>query len=81
MKTTIEIPDALLAEARRAAAKQGTTVRRLVEEGLRRVLQERRTAAGFRLRKASYKGRGLQAPLTEGQWDRIRQLAYEDRGA
>jgi hypothetical protein len=34
MKTTIEISDALLSEARRLAEKQGTTMRRLVEEGL-----------------------------------------------
>jgi Arc/MetJ family transcription regulator len=81
MKTTIEISDALLSEARRLAERQGTTMRRLVEEGLRRVVREHRTGKDFKLRKASFRGRGLQAPLAEGQWDRIRELAYEDRGA
>jgi Arc/MetJ family transcription regulator len=81
MKTTIEISDALLSEARRMAEKQGTTMRRLVEEGLRRVLRDQRAAKSFKLRKASFRGRGLQAPLAEGQWDRIRELAYGDRGA
>jgi Arc/MetJ family transcription regulator len=81
MKTTIEISDALLAAARRVAARQRTTLRRLVEDGLRHVLHERRARGHFRLRKASFKGKGLRAPLTEGDWDRIRELAYENRGA
>jgi Arc/MetJ family transcription regulator len=81
MKTTIEISDALLSEAKRLAERQGTTMRRLVEDGLRRVLREHRAAKDFKLRKASFRGRGLQAPLAEGQWDRIRELSDEDRGA
>jgi methylthioribose-1-phosphate isomerase len=38
LKTTIEISDALLEEARRVAARDRTTVRSLIEEGLRIVL-------------------------------------------
>jgi hypothetical protein len=40
MKTTIDIADGLLLEARDRARSQGTTLRALVEEGLRRVLSE-----------------------------------------
>ena len=80
MKTTIEIPDPLLAEARRAAEKAGVTLRALVEEGLRRVLRERR-AEGFRLRRATFKGKGVQPGVREGGWERVRDLAYEGRGA
>lgn len=36
MKTTVEIADSLLAAARRLAAKEGTSVRALIEEGLRK---------------------------------------------
>jgi hypothetical protein len=38
MKTTIDINDELFRSARRHAAESGTTLRALVEEGLRRVM-------------------------------------------
>src|SRR5258708_173170 len=63
MKTTVEISDALLDEARRVAGREKTTLRSLVEQGLRRVLQERRAHAAFRLKKASFKGRGFQPAM------------------
>lgn len=40
MKTTIEIPDDLLIEAKKRAAETRTTIRALVERGLRRELRE-----------------------------------------
>jgi len=79
MKTTIEIPDSLLTEARRLAAREGTTVRALVEQGLRRIVAERKRSGTFRLRKASFKGQGLQ-PGVDASWERIREMAYEGRG-
>jgi len=80
MKTTVEISNALLEEARRAAARDGTTVRTLIEEGLRRVLAERKKKDRFRLRKATFKGKGLQPQLEGASWDRIRDTIYEGRG-
>ena len=56
-----------------------TTVRALVEQGLRLALDERRKAPAFRLRDASVAGHGLQ-PGAEGlSWDALRALAYGDR--
>jgi hypothetical protein len=81
MKITVEISDTLLSEVRRLAKRQGTTMRRLVEDGLRCVLREQGPPGHFKLQKASFRGRGLQAPLAEGDWDRIRELAYKDRAA
>ena len=80
MKTTIDIADSLLKEAKRTAAREGTTVRSLIEQGLRRELASRRGEGSFRLRRASFKGRGLQAGLKGASWDRLRELAYEGRG-
>ncbi len=80
MKTTIEIPDALLDEARRLAAREGTTLRALIEQGLRRIITERKRSGGFRLRKATFKGDGLQPGVATASWERIRDMAYEGRG-
>ena len=82
MKTTIEIADALLAEARRLADRDGTTLRALVEAGLRETLRSRkRGSSPFHLRLVTFAGDGLQPGVAEGDWERIRQLAYEGRGA
>jgi Arc/MetJ family transcription regulator len=79
MKTTIEISDALLDEAQRLAEKEGITVRALVEEGLRQIVAERKSR-GFRLRKATFKGKGLQGRVEDATWKRIRETIYQGRG-
>ena len=81
MKTTIDIADSVLSAAKRAAARENTTVRALVEEGLRQVLRERSAREIFRLRRASFAGHGLRPELAEAGWDRLRDLSYEGRGA
>jgi hypothetical protein len=81
VKTTIEIADTLLEEARRVAAREETTLRELLEEGLRRALNERKERKSFRLRRASFKGRGLRPEVAEGSWQRLRDHAYEGRGS
>lgn len=80
MKTSVEIPDALLKAARKRAADEGTTVRALIEEGLRRVLAERERSSAFRLRDAGFEGHGLQPGIGDS-WEQIRGLAYEGRGS
>jgi hypothetical protein len=80
MKTTIEISDSLLEEARRLAAKEGTTVRALVEQGLRRVVAERKSRSAFKLRRATFRGDGLQPSAAGATWEQIRDSVYEGRG-
>lgn len=80
MKTTIELADALLADARRVAAEEGTTLRALLEEGLRASLQLRVVGPKFRLRDASFRGDGLQEQFTDADWSGLRAAAYEGRG-
>ena len=81
MKTTVDITDALLDDARKAAEKDGTTVRALIEEGLRLALKARRQREPFRLRDGSVKGNGLQPGIREGDWEEIRRLIYEGHGS
>lgn len=35
----------------------------------------------FKLRRASFRGKGLQAGLSDAPWNEIRDLAYEGRGS
>lgn len=80
MKTTVEIPDTLLEEARKLAARQDTTLRVLIIEGLRRTIAERKRTGTFRLRKATFRGTGLQPDVEGAGWERIRDMAYGGRG-
>lgn len=80
MKTTVDIPNSILEEARKVAAREGTTVRALVEQGLRRLISERKRTGAFHLRKATFKGEGLQPSVAGASWERIRDMAYEGRG-
>jgi hypothetical protein len=80
MKTTVEISDPLLREIRKLAAREGVTLRTLVERGLHRVVVETKYGAPFKLRRASFKGKGLQAAFRGASWDRVRDTAYKDRG-
>jgi hypothetical protein len=80
MKTTVEISDSLAEEAKAVARREKTTLRALIEAGLRQVLRERRRRSSFQLRDASFGGRGLQPEFRDGDWQRIRGAAYEGRG-
>lgn len=80
MKTTVDIADALAQEAKGLAAREGTTLRELIEAGLRLVLRERRKRGTFRLRDVSFGGNGLQGEFRGADWERIREAAYEGRG-
>jgi predicted transcriptional regulator len=79
MKTTVELPDELLREAQELARAEGTTMRSVLEEGLRTVIARHRRAQGFSLRDASVDGRGLRPDVAEAGWDKIRELSYGDR--
>ncbi len=64
MKTTLDINDALLANAKSLAAQQRTTLTRLIEEGLQLRLRAQRDAPrqAAKYRLPVFKGRGGLAP-------------------
>jgi mRNA-degrading endonuclease RelE of RelBE toxin-antitoxin system len=80
MKTTVQIPDSIFEEARKLAHRERTTLKALIQEGLRRIISERKQRGQFKLRKATFKGNGLQQHLDGVAWDKIRELSYEGRG-
>lgn len=80
MKTIVTIPNSLLGEVREIAAREGVTLQALVERGLRHVVAESNRGRPFKLRRASFKGKGLQSELRDEPWARLRALSYERRG-
>lgn len=78
MKTTIDIADVLLDEAKRRARREHRTLREFVEEGLRRVLAEPQEEP-FKLMPRPFKGDGLAPGVREGDWETIRDLIYPAR--
>lgn len=80
LKTTIEIADDLAIQAKAHAARENTTLRSLVERGLRLAMRADGKPRRFVLRDASVAGHGLQRGYRDADWTRIREAAYEDRG-
>ena len=78
MKTTIEIPDALAAQAKRVAGESGATLRELVVDGLRSEI-ERRTASGSRVDFVftTTAGDGLAPGVDPAH---LTDLAYDEHG-
>jgi hypothetical protein len=81
MKTTIEINDTLISQAKQLAAKRQQTLKSVLEMALRQFLDANpETPSSFKLRKSSFRGNGLQTPLNQADWDDIRSQIYEGRG-
>lgn len=79
MKTTVDLPDPLLREAKEYAARQGISLRAVFTLGLERVLRERRGGKEpFRLKTIVTDGEGAEI---EGDWSEVRTRIYEGRGA
>jgi hypothetical protein len=75
MKTTVEIPDSLFAEAKTLADYRGITLRQLILEALRAATAQQ--PAAFHLRDASFPGKGSNP---QHPWNRVRRMIYEGRG-
>jgi hypothetical protein len=80
MKTTVDLTDQLLRDAQELARREGTTLKALIEAGLRAVLTQRADAPLFTLDDASVGGRGLQPAFRDAGWELLRDASY-DRSA
>jgi Arc/MetJ family transcription regulator len=79
MKTTIDVDDALLARAKRHARSVGKPLRALVEEGLRRVLEEETRRPRYQLPDRSVGSAGGPNPLERLSWQDLRDEIYGGR--
>jgi Bacterial antitoxin of type II TA system, VapB len=80
MKTTIDIADALLEEARVVAQGRSTSLKALVEEGLREVVARSAKSQAVPLRDASVAGGWFQPEFAGASWERLAEAAYDGRG-
>jgi hypothetical protein len=80
MKTTINIADPLLEQAKRLAARRGITLKALMEQGLRRVIADKKQDEAYRFVPVTFKGDGLQPGLEGKGWAAVRDIIYEGRG-
>jgi predicted transcriptional regulator len=81
MKTTIEISDPLLTQAKRLATRRGTTMRALVERGLRHVIAEEGRAAKFKCVPVTDGLPDVEKGYDSMSWEQVRDILYEGRGA
>lgn len=79
MKTTVEIQDSLLEEVRRLADSRTTTLRSLIEQGLRWVVQQDATTKRYQLPDCSFTGDGFRPNFVNGDWAALRAAIYGDR--
>jgi hypothetical protein len=63
-------------EAQELARRERTTLRALIEAGLRDVIKRRSTDLSFVLTDASVDGRGLQPEFQGAPWERVRDAVY-----
>ncbi len=78
MKTTVEMPDALLRDTKRYAREHDLTLRQVLERSVREFLaKEKAPRKPFRLKDGSFKGGGL---LIDYTWPNVSALIYEGRG-
>jgi hypothetical protein len=82
MKTTVELPDDLLERSKAVAQRENSTLKALIEEGLRLALRERtrtrKRAAPFAVKP--FQGDGLSPEFAAAGWERVRDEIYRDRG-
>jgi hypothetical protein len=77
MKTTVNLPDELVRAAQHIARRERTTLRELIETGLRAVVKQRSTDSPFALADAGVDGRGRQPAFRGASWEQIRDTIHE----
>lgn len=78
MKTTVEIADGLLQEAKEVAKESDVTLRELIESGLRKELKDRSAPREkFVWKDLSYGDGGLREPFSWNDWAAIKEVARQ----
>jgi hypothetical protein len=78
MKTTVDISDQLLRRSQQLAKREGSTLRAILEEGLRLVLKERQTPRSRKFHFETFGNGGLTPEFRDATWETIRGAIYGD---
>jgi hypothetical protein len=81
MKTTVDIADPLLMQAKRLASKRGTTLKALMEQGLRQVIADKAQATPYEFVPVTDNMPVAPGSYAEMTWDQMLDVMYEGRGA
>lgn len=77
MKTTVDIAGDLLLRAKELAQKEQITLRQLIEEGLREMLERAsRNQTKPVVKTVVFSGKGLQPEFKDAGWDTVRDAIY-----
>lgn len=80
MKTTVDLPDDLLERSKATARRENSTLKALIEEGLRMALRARSRKRAGPFAVEPFRGDGLSPEFADAGWERIRDEIYRDRG-
>jgi hypothetical protein len=80
MRTSIDIPDSLMRRAKSLARARGTTLRELLIDGLRSVVDRGAGSPRHRMTDRSFGEGGLVDGLSWSESERMDELVYGDRG-
>ena len=80
VKTTLDIDDELLSRAKRHARDTGSTLRTVVEDGLRQVLDRADPTRKHVLPDLRVGDPAADDPLEQYSWPELRELIYGDPG-
>ena len=80
MRTSIDIPEPLMRRARKVARERGTTLRQLVLDGLRSIVERDARSTAYRMKDCSFGREGLVSGLSWSDSERMDELVYGDRG-
>ncbi len=79
MKTTIELPDELLERTKAVARRENSTLKALMEEGLRLALRSRNRKRATAFEVKPFGGGGLTPEFADAGWEKVRDAIYRDR--
>lgn len=80
MRTSVDLSEAVLQRAKKLAKQRKTSMRALIEEGLRLLSDRQEAVSRYRLVDCSYGEGGMQPGIASEDWATLRDLVYEGRG-